>query len=157
MSAQSSNPESEELAEVVVSKPRFSLVWLIPIVAALIGLFVAWSAYSERGPTIEITFETAEDRILRSEGDWQDGGFAVGDTIRVSGTALNDGDYVIKELRSEKSELAAPQASPGTSLEIGIGVLAEEQGNSAENAPGLIEIGEGAGLFHLQLCLDQEA
>jgi paraquat-inducible protein B len=44
------------------AKPRrgISLVWLIPIVAAAIGLFLAYRAYSERGPTITITFDTAE-------------------------------------------------------------------------------------------------
>lgn len=39
---------------------RPSIVWLIPIVAALVGAFVAWRAISERGPGIEIRFATAE-------------------------------------------------------------------------------------------------
>jgi paraquat-inducible protein B len=37
-----------------------SLVWVIPIVAALIGGFLAYRAYTERGPTITLTFRTAE-------------------------------------------------------------------------------------------------
>lgn len=36
------------------------LVWLIPLVAVLIGGWLAWKTLSERGPTITITFETAE-------------------------------------------------------------------------------------------------
>lgn len=36
------------------------LVWLIPLVALLIGGWLAWRTLSERGPTITITFETAE-------------------------------------------------------------------------------------------------
>ncbi|MBP2316789.1 intermembrane transport protein PqiB [Azospirillum soli] len=36
------------------------LVWLIPLVALLIGGWLAWKTLSERGPTITITFETAE-------------------------------------------------------------------------------------------------
>jgi paraquat-inducible protein B len=38
---------------------RFSLVWLIPFVAAAIGAWLAYKAYSERGPDITITFQTA--------------------------------------------------------------------------------------------------
>jgi paraquat-inducible protein B len=45
---------------VIASRRRPSIVWLIPLVAALVGAFVAWRAYSERGPLIEIAFETAE-------------------------------------------------------------------------------------------------
>ncbi len=37
-----------------------SLVWLVPLVAALIGAWLAWRTLSERGPVITITFETAE-------------------------------------------------------------------------------------------------
>lgn len=45
---------------VVDTRRRPSIVWLIPLVAALAGGFVAWRAYSERGPEITIRFETAE-------------------------------------------------------------------------------------------------
>lgn len=38
---------------------RISLVWLIPIVALVIGGWLAYKAFSERGPTITIQFETA--------------------------------------------------------------------------------------------------
>jgi paraquat-inducible protein B len=38
----------------------FSLIWLIPIVAALIGCWIAWRAYAESGPEVTITFITAE-------------------------------------------------------------------------------------------------
>ncbi len=39
---------------------RFSLIWLIPIVAAVIGLVLAVKTLSERGPTITIDFASAE-------------------------------------------------------------------------------------------------
>src|SRR3954469_16049534 len=44
------------------SKKRrgISLVWAIPIVAALIGAFLAYKAYTDQGPTITISFQTAE-------------------------------------------------------------------------------------------------
>ena len=50
----------EELPEAVVaSRSRVSLVWLIPIVALLIGGWLAYKAYAERGPTIRIELKTA--------------------------------------------------------------------------------------------------
>lgn len=38
---------------------RVSVVWVVPIAALLIALGVAWSSFSDRGPLIEIQFETA--------------------------------------------------------------------------------------------------
>ena len=51
---------SEALPAEVRKKGGISLVWLIPLVALAIGGFLAWKAYSSRGPTITITFDTAE-------------------------------------------------------------------------------------------------
>jgi paraquat-inducible protein B len=55
--------EPEEIggvAEAVVeSRGRPSLVWLIPLIAALVGAFVAYKSITERGPEITITFKTA--------------------------------------------------------------------------------------------------
>jgi paraquat-inducible protein B len=57
----SDSPDDLGVAEAVVStRRRPSIVWLIPLVAALVGAFVAWRTFSERGPEIEIQFETAE-------------------------------------------------------------------------------------------------
>ncbi|HME73534.1 MAG TPA: MlaD family protein [Myxococcota bacterium] len=54
-------PELAGVADAVIeTRGRPSLVWLIPLVAALIGAFVAYRAFSERGPEITITFKTAE-------------------------------------------------------------------------------------------------
>jgi paraquat-inducible protein B len=39
---------------------RFSLIWMIPIVTAAIGGWLAWDTLSKRGPLITITFESAE-------------------------------------------------------------------------------------------------
>ncbi len=61
MTEQSSNePIPEAIPEVAVkSKRNFSIVWLIPLVAAIIGVFLAYKAISEQGPTITISFKTA--------------------------------------------------------------------------------------------------
>ena len=45
---------------VVHSKKHFSIVWLVPVVALLIGGWLAYKAISEKGPIITITFESAE-------------------------------------------------------------------------------------------------
>ncbi|MBV8393241.1 MAG: MCE family protein [Alphaproteobacteria bacterium] len=38
-------------------KRRFPLIWLVPVITALIGLWLAWDTYSKRGPTITIAFD----------------------------------------------------------------------------------------------------
>jgi len=48
----------EGLPEVTVQKKRgFSIVWIIPIVAALIGGWLIYKTISEKGPTVTMTFE----------------------------------------------------------------------------------------------------
>ncbi|WP_353471878.1 MlaD family protein [Salipiger sp. H15] len=49
---------------------NLSLVWLVPIAALAVTLFVAWQSFAERGARIEITFEnaagiTAEETTIR--------------------------------------------------------------------------------------------
>ena len=46
-------------AELEASR-GISIVWLVPIVAAAIGIWLAYTTIQERGPTITITFEDAE-------------------------------------------------------------------------------------------------
>ena len=46
-------------AEVTTSR-RISIVWLVPLVAAVIGIWLAYTTLQERGPTITITFDNAE-------------------------------------------------------------------------------------------------
>ena len=53
-------PPAPELARPVLRWRRPSLVWFIPLVAAVIGAWMAVKALSERGPTITITFQSAE-------------------------------------------------------------------------------------------------
>jgi len=56
-------PEPGDIPEARVTPHRrwsLQLVWLIPVVAALIGGWLALNAVLERGPTISISFGTAE-------------------------------------------------------------------------------------------------
>ena len=51
-----------EIQKALIEVPRrfsFSIVWLVPLVAVLIGGWLAFKALSERGQTVEITFKTA--------------------------------------------------------------------------------------------------
>ena len=51
------NMDIEELPEIAVKKKGgFSIVWIIPIVAALVGGWLAYKTISEKGPTIRISF-----------------------------------------------------------------------------------------------------
>ena len=56
-------PRNFDIPEAVAAPKRrwsLSLVWLIPIVAVAVGGWLAVKAIQERGPTITITFKTAE-------------------------------------------------------------------------------------------------
>ncbi|NNE88965.1 MAG: MCE family protein [Silicimonas sp.] len=73
---------------------RVSIVWLVPIAALLISLWVAWQSYADRGPLIEIAFQEASgiragETDLRfrdvTVGIVEDVGFSPTlDTVRVS-------------------------------------------------------------------------
>lgn len=39
--------------------PRFSVIWLVPILALAVSLGIAWQSYAERGMLIEIAFDQA--------------------------------------------------------------------------------------------------
>ena len=54
--------ELDELPEAVVSTRRrqISIVWVVPLVALLIGAWLVYKAVSEKGPTITIAFKSAE-------------------------------------------------------------------------------------------------
>ena len=51
---------SETAQAVVRTKKGISIVWVVPLVAILIGGWLAYKAVTEKGPTITITFEDAE-------------------------------------------------------------------------------------------------
>lgn len=39
---------------------RISLIWIVPVITALIAGWLAWDTFSKRGPTITVSFNTAE-------------------------------------------------------------------------------------------------
>ena len=54
--------EFEPTAARPIVRPtrRISPIWTIPIIAALLGAWLAWQYYAARGPVITVTFETAD-------------------------------------------------------------------------------------------------
>jgi paraquat-inducible protein B len=60
------NPGGPDLADLPQAKvaekrrSKFSLVWIVPLVAVLIGAWLAWHTYSQIGPAFVITFKTAD-------------------------------------------------------------------------------------------------
>ena len=56
------NEEIHELPEAVVSKRKhqISIVWFVPLVALLIGGWLVYKTLSEKGPTVTISFKSAE-------------------------------------------------------------------------------------------------
>ena len=55
--------EREAPRAIVRTRSMPSIVWLIPFVAALVGLYLAYWAWSEQGPTIQVYFESADGLI----------------------------------------------------------------------------------------------
>ena len=58
------NPEMKHVEQTpeaqIQTKRSFSIIWVVPIVALLIGGWLAFKAWSEKGPEITITFESAD-------------------------------------------------------------------------------------------------
>ncbi len=53
-------PSPPPAAPIVRARKRLSPVWIIPIVAAVLGLWLVWQHFSSQGPLVEVRFETAE-------------------------------------------------------------------------------------------------
>ncbi len=55
----------QETATSIEKKRHFSFIWLVPIVAAGLVVYLGYSSLSRRGPEITIQFETAEGLIAQ--------------------------------------------------------------------------------------------
>jgi paraquat-inducible protein B len=54
------NPVEKAPEAQVQTKRTFSIVWVVPVIALLIGGWLAYKAWSEKGPEITITYEFAD-------------------------------------------------------------------------------------------------
>jgi paraquat-inducible protein B len=57
------DPPPHPVAAVHPRGRHISWIWAIPVVTALIGLWIAWDTLTRRGPLITVTFETAEGLV----------------------------------------------------------------------------------------------
>ncbi len=80
-----------------------SIVWIIPIVAALIGAWVAYKSFSEIGPTILITFENAEGLVAgKTKVKYKDVEVGVVETIDIE----DDLKHVLVTVQMDKDSKA---------------------------------------------------
>src|SRR5210317_2035212 len=47
-------------ADIRTGKRRISIVWLVPLIALAVGGWLVYKAISEKGPTVTISFKSAE-------------------------------------------------------------------------------------------------
>jgi len=97
------HPDSDTVATapepIIKKKSGPSLVWLIPIVTALIGGWLIFKTFSEKGPEITITFETAEGIDAgKTKIKYKDIKIGVVDSVRFS----SDFSHVILKAGMEK-------------------------------------------------------
>ncbi|MGR3756243.1 MAG: MlaD family protein [Tranquillimonas sp.] len=87
-----SHPDAPDVPVAPARRTFFrgaSLVWLVPLLAVLVALAVAWQTYSQRGPLIEITFDNASG-IAAGETELRYRDVAVGVVERVAFTSSLD-------------------------------------------------------------------
>ncbi|WP_375686998.1 MlaD family protein [Pseudooceanicola sp. LIPI14-2-Ac024] len=78
---------------------RVSIVWVIPVIALVIALAVAWETYASRGPVISIAFQNASG-VTANETELRFRDVAVGIVERVSFTDTLD--QVLVDVRLDK-------------------------------------------------------
>ncbi len=98
---QKTNPVVPESKVVSKKRTGFSLIWLIPILAAVVGAWIAINTVRNQGPTITITFKSAE-------------GLEAGKTkIRYNGVEIGE-IHAIRLSEDYQSVIATAQMSPRT-------------------------------------------
>lgn len=79
-------PEADAVPEAAVTTSRgISIVWLVPLVAAAIGVWLAYTTLQERGPTITIAFDDAEGlEAGKTQIKYKDVEIGTVDSVRLS-------------------------------------------------------------------------
>jgi len=91
----------QEMAEPELRKSRgFSLVWIVPIVAAAVGIWLAVTTVMGKGPLVDVTFVTADGlEAGKTKVKYRDVDVGLVEAVRVS----PDLTRVVVEARMEKS------------------------------------------------------
>ena len=102
--------ETSEVPEVEVAERRgLSIVWLIPLVAGAIALWLGYSTWRDQGPTITISFENAEGlEAGKTKVKYKDVEVGLVEDIAIS----QDLSQIIVTARMHKE--AAPYMNAGT-------------------------------------------
>jgi len=111
-------PDSQKASEKILPKPvvsrkpkrNLAWIWLVPIVAVLIGLSIVWSSYNKRGPTITISFGTANGlEVGKTQVRFRD--VIIGIVKDIKLTDHRDGILAIVELQKEAQGFAQEGAT----------------------------------------------
>ncbi len=81
--------------------PRLSAIWLVPVVAALIGAWMVYSHWASQGPMIQIAFQTANG-IEAGKTKIKMKNVEIGEVLNLR--LSEDADSVVLYARIEKSE-----------------------------------------------------
>jgi paraquat-inducible protein B len=86
-------PDTTELPPLAALPPvarmstrrHISVIWVIPLIAVVIGIWLAWDTLSKEGPTIEVAFQTAEGlQVGQSQLKFKDIVFGTVKELRLS-------------------------------------------------------------------------
>ena len=103
------NRSSDAPDVVVTSRRGLSIVWLVPLVAAAIAGWLAYTTLTERGPLITISFETAEGlEAGKTQVKFKDVQMGIVDDVVIA----EDLSHIVVTARMEKS--AAPHVTTNT-------------------------------------------
>lgn len=104
-------PGSDEIPEkpLVQRNRSFSPIWIIPIVAALLGAWLAFKYYSTQGPDITVRFETAEG-IVEGKTPVLCKSVNIGTVTKVRLTKDLRGVLVTMQMTSEATDLLTKDA-----------------------------------------------
>src|SRR3954454_2123748 len=87
-------------AAVKRGRRRFSVVWLVPLVAAVIAVWLAVTTLREKGPTVSVAFKTAEGlEAGKTKVRYKDIEVGTVEDVRLSGDLK--GVVAVAELRKE--------------------------------------------------------
>jgi paraquat-inducible protein B len=94
-------PPADDTADLLVEKSGgLSLVWLIPVVALLIGAWLAYKTFSEKGPEVTIVFKEASGlEAGKTKVKYKDVEVGLVDTVQLS----EDLSHVIVTAKMEKT------------------------------------------------------
>jgi len=94
--APTASGEKNNPPQAQTRRPRFSVVWVIPIIAAILAAYLGYRTVAERGPLLTLTFDTASG-LTSGQTQVQYKSVALGTVESVD--LSNDNKHVIVRVR----------------------------------------------------------